>query len=101
MLCKSMRLNNRENYLILQEMVKVERRSGQPWPAARGSHAACCLGFGSERPQLLIVGGIDSSNKTIGDAWIFDFYSQSWREVSKLHVFIMTSIIVIILTTPK
>ena len=65
-------------------MIKLERKRGQPWPAARGSHAACCLGFESERSQLLIIGGLDSFYVTIGDAWIYDLNSHSWTEVSKL-----------------
>ena len=64
-------------------MIKLERKRGQPWPAARGSHAACCLGFESEHPQLLIIGGLDSFYVTIGDAWIYDINSHSWTEVCK------------------
>ena len=64
-----------------QVVTELRRKGGQPWPAARDAHAACCLGFGSENPQLLVIGGIDAFDETIGDAWIFDLSSQTWREV--------------------
>ena len=64
-----------------QVVSELKRKRGQPWPAARDAHAACCLGFGSENPQLLIIGGIDPYDEIIGDAWIFDLSSQTWREV--------------------
>ena len=47
----------------------------------RDAHGACCLGFGSENPQLLIVGGLNPFDETIGDAWMFDLSSQTWRKV--------------------
>ena len=67
--------------IIFQTVSELKRKKGQPWPTGRDAHAACCLGFGSDNPQLLIIGGIDSYDKTIGDAWIFDFSSQTWRKV--------------------
>jgi hypothetical protein len=61
---------------------ELKRKKGQPWPTARDAHAACCLGFGSDNPQLLIVGGVvDPFDEIIGDAWMFDFSSQMWRKV--------------------
>ena len=48
----------------------------------RSSHAACCLNFGEEHPQLLVTGGVDKNGNTLGDAWILDVKSGRWREVS-------------------
>ena len=62
-------------------MSELKRKEGQPWPTRRDAHATCSLGFGSDNPQLLIIGGIDPYDDAIGDAWIFDFSSQTWRKV--------------------
>ena len=59
-------------------------RSGEAWPIGRVEHAACCLGFG-EHPQLLLVGGLYESNKTLNDIWILDLERMKWKEVS-MHV---------------
>ena len=49
---------------------------------ARSAHAACCLNFGEEHPQLLITGGRDGNDNTLSDAWILDVTFRKWREVS-------------------
>ena len=48
----------------------------------RSSHAAYCLNYGEEQPQLLVTGGLDKNGKTLQDAWILDINSGRWREVS-------------------
>lgn len=47
----------------------------------RSAHATCCLGFGTEHPQLLMSGGIGDDWKTLKDCWLFDVSSRSWKEV--------------------
>ena len=60
----------------------MERPEGAPWPVERSGHAACCLNYGEEHPQLLVTGGLDKNGKTLQDAWILDIKSGRWREVS-------------------
>ena len=66
----------------IQIISKLEREEGEPWPVGRSSHAACCLGFGSQHPHVLVTGGVDSDDKSLGDAWLFDVTSRKWKEVS-------------------
>ena len=42
-----------------QEWTKLERPERTPWPVERASHAATCLNYREEHPQLLVTGGID------------------------------------------
>ena len=67
---------------LSQQWTKLERAEGAPWPVGRSSHAACCLNYGEEHPQLLITGGVDIYDNTLQDAWILDVNSGRWREVS-------------------
>ena len=62
----------------------MECQEGQLWPAGRACHAACCLSFDSECPQLLVIGGCTTDIKTLKDAWIFDLQSRKWKEVCPL-----------------
>ncbi len=55
---------------------------GEPWPVERSFHAACCLNYGHDHPQLLVYGGVDDGNKTLGDMWILDVDTVQWSEVS-------------------
>ena len=55
---------------------------GAPWPVERASHAACCLNYGEEHPQLLVTGGVDNNGTTLQDAWILDVKSGRWSEVN-------------------
>ena len=48
----------------------------------RTDHAACCLNYGEEDPQLLITGGITRDDHTLQDVWILDVKFGQWREVS-------------------
>ena len=67
---------------FLQEWNKLERPRGAPWPVERSGHAACCLNYGEEHPQLLVTGGVDLNDNTLQDAWILDVKSGRWKEVS-------------------
>ena len=69
-------------YHAIQIISKLEREEGEPWPIERSSHAACCLCFGSQHPHLLVTGGVDNDDKTLGDAWLFDMTNRKWKEVS-------------------
>ena len=66
--------------------MKFERKAGDLWPIERSSHAACCLGFGSKYPHLLVSGGVE---KTMKDAWLFDVASGRWKQV-KLYYYTCT-----------
>ena len=74
---------------LLKEWTKLKRLEGASWPVERSGHAACCLNYGEEHPQLLVSGGVDENNVTLDDVWILDVKSGSWRprEVSgDLHL---------------
>ena len=66
----------------IQIITKLERQEREPWPVGRSYHAACCLGFGSQHPHLLVTGGVDNDDKTLRDAWLFDVTNRRWKEVS-------------------
>ena len=55
---------------------------GGPWPVERWGHAACCLNYGQDHPQLLVHGGVDNDLKTLGDMLILDVDTVKWTEVS-------------------
>ena len=58
------------------------KSKGSLWPEARQSHAACCLNFGQESPQLLVSGGISRNvKKVFKDLWMLDIDSGNWKEV--------------------
>ena len=88
---------------MCQHWTKLEKTEGAPWPVGRDSHAACCLNFGEEDPQLLVTGGVDESVKvtggvdnngnTLSDAWILDVKSRRWREVSDHQSFNYFSVV--------
>ena len=69
-------------YHLLQEWTKLEKTKGDPWPAGRDSHAACCLNYGEKHPQLLVTGGVGNDGITLSDAWILDVNSGKWSEVN-------------------
>ena len=66
---------------LSQKWTKLERPEGAPWPVERSSHAACCLNYGEEHPQLLVTGGTDKIGNILQDAWTLDVKSGRWREV--------------------
>ncbi len=55
---------------------------GESWPVGRSLHAACCLNYGQDHPQLLVYGGVDNDVNTLGDMWIIDVDTGKWAEVS-------------------
>lgn len=60
----------------------VMKSQDSPSPEARRGHAACCLNFDQESPQLLISGGINSTfKKVLKDMWMLDINSGTWKEV--------------------
>ena len=67
---------------LSQEWTKLGKPEGAPWPVERSAHAACCLNYREEQPQLLVTGGVDKNGKTLQDAWILDVKSGKWRKVS-------------------
>ena len=67
---------------LSQEWTKLERPEGAYCPVNRESHAACCLNYGEEHPQLLVTGGVDNYGNTLQDVWILDVNSGRWRKVS-------------------
>lgn len=65
----------------MQVFTKFTRQGGEPWPTERSYHAACCLGFGSENPHLLVTGGVDGEGRTLNDAWLLDVINRKWKKV--------------------
>ena len=61
----------------------MEPVEGEPWPVGRSHHAACCLNYGEDHPQLLVHGGVDS-NSVLGDMWTLDVNTGKWTEVKML-----------------
>ena len=51
----------------------------------RSYHAACCLNYGEEHPQLLVSGGRDKDGNTLRDLWVLGVETGSWKEVSRSH----------------
>lgn len=48
----------------------------------RRNHAAVCVDYGGDHPQLLVTGGRDNANKILSDVWMLDLQSWKWKEVS-------------------
>lgn len=65
----------------IQQWSKVDSHEEKPRPVRRVLHSAVCLGQGGDHPQLLITGGIDDNEDTLGDLWLLDLGSGRWREV--------------------
>ena len=59
----------------------MELDEGGPAPMGRMAHAAVCLGYGEDHPQLLVTGGTDKCGNTFHDVWILNLQSGRWREV--------------------
>ena len=68
--------------IFVQHWTRVDIQEGESCPVGRSSHAAVCLGYGGDRPQLLITGGLDVDSKVLSNSWILDLQSGRWREVS-------------------
>ncbi len=63
-------------------MTKVEPVEGEPWPVRRSGHAACCLNYGGDHPQLLVYGGVDDKKSVLRNMWVLDVDNVKWTEVS-------------------
>ena len=68
--------------LRMQEWSKLAHHVGEPCPVGRSYHAAVCLDYGGDHPQLLVIGGLGNGDKTLSDAWLLDVQSRRWRKVS-------------------
>ena len=64
--------------LFMQHFSKMDTQ-GESCPKERLSHAAVCLGYGGDHPQLLVTGGFDG--RVMSDVWLLDVQSGRWREV--------------------
>ena len=59
------------------------RKMGEVWPVVTvGHHAACCLGFNTDHPQLLVSGGRTCRDKCLRDTWKYDLRNKQWEKVS-------------------
>ena len=54
---------------------------GVSCPVGRSRHAAVCLGYGGDSPQLLVTGGREGHSSVLNDVWLLDLKSGRWREV--------------------
>ena len=76
--------------VFLQNWNKLNKSGGGPWPEERTGHAACCLNYGQQFPQLLVTGGLDRQRRPLADVWILDIHRGKWRKVRRLkhaHLF--------------
>ncbi len=58
---------------------KLVYPDGAPQPSPRSGHAAVCLDYNTNNPQLLVIGGSDG--KTLSDVWCLHVPAQSWQQV--------------------
>ena len=65
--------------LFMQHFSKMDtlRESS---PEERSEHAAVCLGYSGDHPQLLVTGGYNG-RRVMNDLWLLDVQSGRWREV--------------------
>ena len=61
--------------------MKLKQSGRGPWPEVRSYHAACCLNYGQQYPQLLVYGGLDIEDRPLEDVWILDVERGNWRKV--------------------
>ena len=67
--------------LFMQHFSKMDTQ-GESCPEGRYYHAAVCLGYGGDHPQLLVTGGEGSTYRDVlSDVWLLDVQSGRWREV--------------------
>ena len=64
--------------LFMQHFSKIDTQ-GESCPNERSDHAAVCLGYGGDHPQLLVTGGVRGG--VMNDVWLLDVQSGRWREV--------------------
>ena len=65
--------------LFMQHFSKMDTQ-GESCPKERYLHAAVCLGYGGDHPQLLVTGGFDGRSD-LSEVWLLDVQSGRWREV--------------------
>ena len=70
-----------------QSWRKLNKFGDGLWPEERSSHAACCLNYGQQFPQLLVSGGLDIHGKPLADLWILDIERGNWRKVRQTLIF--------------
>ena len=75
--------------IFVQHWTRVDIQKGWSCPVERSGHAAVCLGYGGDHPQLFITGGLGVGDKVLSigsevlsDSWMLDLQSGRWREVS-------------------
>ena len=68
--------------IFVQHWTRVDIQEGESCPVVRYHHAAVCLGYRGDHPQLLITGGLGFGGKVLSDSWILNLQSGRWREVS-------------------
>ena len=47
----------------------------------RSRHAAVCIDYGEDRPQLLVIGGFGVDKIVLSDVWMMDVQSGRWKKV--------------------
>ena len=60
--------------LFMQHFSKMDTQ-GESCPEGRDRHAAVCLGYGGDHPQLLVTGGYDG-RRVMSDVWLLDVQSD-------------------------
>ena len=66
---------------FIQHWTQLKQSGRGPWPERRSSHAACCLNYGQQYPQLLVYGGGNREGRPLQDVWILDVERGNWRKV--------------------
>ena len=66
---------------FIQHWTQLKQSGRGPWPEERSSHAACCLNYGQQYPQLLVYGGRNRENRPSEDVWILDVGRGNWKNV--------------------
>ena len=57
---------------FIQHWMQLKQSGRGPWPEGRVGHAACCLNYGQQYPQLLVYGGGKREGRPLEDVWILD-----------------------------
>ena len=66
------------------------------WPKVRlGQQAACCVGFDTKRPWLLMTGGRLQKEEPFQDMWLFDLGFTTWKEVNPYTTRLLQSIAIV------
>ena len=71
-----------------QNWRKLNKSIDGPWPEEREYHAACCLNYGQQFPELLVSGGLDRQAKPLADLWILAIEKGNWRKVRQTFHFV-------------